>query len=296
MSSDGPRVLVTGASGSVGAAVLRELLPHQRAGRLRLRAASRSQQHRTRFEQEGIEPVELDYAAGSGVAAAMAGVDRLFLCTGYTVDMLVHSKVVLDAARAAGVRQVVHLGALAPPGTYLAHFVWHDYVETYIERQGFQFTHLRPRAFMQNVLSSVRPRAFKLPHFSADGLIAWIDADDIARVAAAALLDPPAHAGKVYPLAEDAMTMEQVAGVIREVTGLPYEAQPRDPESFLPTLLKAGMEPTYAASLAQGTLATARGQAASAAGTYDTVRAVTGRPGVRWTEFARLHRDRFGAT
>lgn len=293
MPAETPRILVTGASGSMGSLLVQELLPRQAAGELRLRAASRSEEQRRRFEALGVEAVDLDYADEHSAAAALAQVERLFLCTGYTVDMLVHSKVVLDAALEAGVRQVVHLGALGPPRSKLPHFVWHDYVEAYIEWAGFQFTHLRPRAFMQNVLSLVRPGSFKLPHFSAGGLIAWIDAHDIARVAAAALRDPAGHSGKAYPLAEEALTMEQVAAVLRAETGLPYEAQPRDPETLLAALLKSGMDAAYAASLARGTLATAQGDV-SAAMTFDTVRTVTGRPGVRWSEFARIHSDRFG--
>jgi hypothetical protein len=112
-------------------------------------------------------------------------------------------------------------------------------------------------------------------------------------VAAAALVDPGAHSGMAYPLAEEVLTMEQVAAVVRAETELPYTAQPRDPESFLTALLKSGMEPTYATSLARGTLETARGQGDSAAVAYNTVCAVTGRPGVLWAEFVRRHRERF---
>ncbi len=53
-------------------------------------------------------------ASGRGLGPALEGIDRVFLATGYSVDMLRQSKEFLDAARKAGVRHVVHLGACGP--------------------------------------------------------------------------------------------------------------------------------------------------------------------------------------
>jgi len=143
---------------------------------------------------------------------------------------------------------------------------------------------------MQNVLSTLRPGSCVLRHFSGLSRIGWIDVDDIAAVAARALLEPGEHAGKVYPLSEDSLSMEQVAAVLAAETGAPFVADGRDPALLLPALLKFGMEPVYAASLARGTVSAARGEAADAAAVYDTVRLVTGRAGTRWSDFARMHR------
>jgi len=285
----GSRILITGASGRAGGALLAQLRQDSRAGGFTLVAASRSEARRQAFCAQGIEAVALDYADPASVTAAMRGIDQLFLCTGYTVDMLVHSKLALDAARAAGVQQVVHLGALGPAGTHLAHFVWHDYVEAYVALLGFQHTFLKPRAFMQNVLNSMRPGSCQLRHFNAAAAVGWIDVHDIACVAAEALLERERHAGKSYPLCEDSLSMDGVAAVLAAETGLPFTAQARDISLLLPALLKAGMEPVYAHSLASGTAASARGDAQEAATVYDTVRQVTGRAGTRWPEFARKH-------
>lgn len=283
------RILITGASGSVGGALLVQMQAGAGLDGVVLVAASRSTAQRKAFEAQGVEAVALDFAVPGSVNAAMSGIDQLFLCTGYTVDMLVHSKLVLDAARDAGVRQVVHLGALGPKDTGLPHFVWHDYVEAYIAQLGFQHTFLRPRAFMQNVLSALRPGSCVLRHFSGASRIGWIDVGDIAQVAAQALLDPQRHAGKAYPLSEDSLSMDEVAAVLASETGLPFVAEARDTALLLPALLKSGMDPAYAASLARGTAATARGEAADAAAVYDTVRQVTGHAGTRWADFARIH-------
>lgn len=283
------RILITGASGNVGGALLAQLRHEAAAQGVNLVAASRSEAQRVAFDMQGVQAVPFDFAEAASVSAAMRGIDQVFLCTGYTVDMLVHSKLALDAARDAGVRQVVHLGALGPQGTDLPHFVWHDYVEAYIAQMGFQYTFLRPRAFMQNVLSTLRPGSCVLRHFSGASRIGWIDVDDIAAVAAQALLDPARHAGRTYPLCEDLLSMDEVAAVLADATGMPFVAEGRDPALLLPALIKSGMDPVYATSLARGTAATARGEAADASAVHDTVRQVTGRAGTRWADFARIH-------
>ncbi|MBN9410034.1 MAG: NmrA family NAD(P)-binding protein [Burkholderiales bacterium] len=288
----GSRILVTGATGTVGGALIARLLSDPRATGHTLLATARSEAQRRAFAAKGVECVVFDYRDPNTVRACMAGVDRLFLCTGYTVDMLVHARLALDAARDAGVRQVVHLGALGPRDSHLPHFVWHDYVEAYMERLGLPHTELRPRAFMQNVLATLRPGSLQLRHYHGDSPVGWIDVDDIASVAAEALLDPARHAGRTYPLCEDALDMEGVAAVLARESGLPYIAQSRSADQLLPALLKSGMEPVYAASLAAGTAAGAGGEGEDASTVHGTVLKVTGRAGTRWPEFARKNLER----
>jgi NAD(P)H dehydrogenase (quinone) len=285
------RILVTGASGTVGRALVQQLKDRSGDQPVELIAATRSALHRSRFEALGMGSVHLDYSDRKSLLSALTGIERVFLCTGYTVEMLVQSKAFIDVAKETGVQQIVHLGALEASQASLAHFVWHDLVETYIEAKGFAFTHLRPRAFMQNVLSSMRPGSLSIPHYSGNASIGWIDADDIARAAAVALLDPSSHSGHRYDLCEDSMTMEEVAAVLSSVTGLAFVARCRPIEQFLPALIRAGMEPVYAASLAAGTAATARGEATAGAQLRDGMRRATGKPGTSWTEFAGRHRE-----
>ena len=107
----GNRILITGASGSVGGALLAQLKAETRASGLTLVAASRSLTQRQVFAAQDVESVALDYADAASVSAAMRNIDQLFLCTGYTIDMLVHSKLALDAALDAGRRLASRSGA-----------------------------------------------------------------------------------------------------------------------------------------------------------------------------------------
>jgi len=284
-ASSNRTVLVTGASGTVGRRVIRELSDGD--GGLRILGATRSDKGEAAIRQAGGEAIQFDFDDTASVRHAMDGVDSLFLLTGYTVEMLRQSKVALDAARAAGVRQVVHLGALAPEASDISVFAWHEMIERYIEWAGFDFTHLRPNFFMQTLVAGTRRTKGKLFHFVGDVPISWIDADDIAAVAAAALRDPARHAGKTYPLAPEALRMTEVAAILSEEVGQPFSYVPLPIEQFLPILLKNGMEPVYAAGLTANTELVAAGKNPVADAVFDNIPDIVGRPATDWRAFAR---------
>jgi len=282
------KILITGATGTVGSAVLRIL--QQSLSTDEVVAATRNPAKVIeRFPN--VRAVLIDFDAPETLAPSLEGVDTLFLVTGYSVAMLLHSKLVLDAARRAGVRHVVHLGAWGSDRSVFQHLVWHDFVERYVQTSGFTWTHLQPKTFMRNVLTALRPGSTTLHQFYGHTVVGWVDPDDVAAVAAASLIQPDLHAGKTYQLSEDALSIDAVAQVLATETGLPFVYEPRDPSQLEGILAKVGMEPAYGQSLARSTVAIAAGQVPDIAQTYDTVRSVTGRPGATWRDFARRHRE-----
>lgn len=282
----GKRILVTGATGTVGGATLKALASAARPG-VDIAAATRSPKGADALVASGFSPVLLDFDTPQTLRPALEGVEALFLVTGYTVDMLVHSKRVLDAAKAAGVRHIVHLGALAAEDTPHAHFAWHQLIERAIEGMGFAWTHLRPNFFMDTVWAGLRRRPDRLVHFVGDRRVSWIASDDMGAVAAAALLDPDSHAGKTYPLAVEALSFPELAALLAGITGHPVTYTPKPAADLLPILLKQGMDATYAAGLAGGVAATEAGDMPLADSVFDTVATVTGRPATTWTRFAQ---------
>lgn len=280
------RILVTGATGTVGGAVMRLLKEDARNGTIELLGAARSKESAEKLQSRGFTPVHFDFDDPSSLQPALRGVDSVFLLTGYSVGMLAYSKRVLDAAKAQGVRHIVHLGALAADDTPHAHFAWHQLIERATEGMGFSWTHLHPNFFMDTVWNGFVHKPDRVVHFVGDRRVSFVSSDDMAAVAAAALRDPAAHAGKSYPLAVEALTFAELAALLSEVTGRDVTYRPRPAADLLAIMERQGAEKAYASGLADGIMQIERGEVPEAGATFDTVEKVTGRKPVSWRDFA----------
>lgn len=283
----GRRILVTGATGTVGGALMRELSQDAIEGRIELLGAARSDRAAMTLRERSHRPVDFDFDRPETLAPALEGVEAVFLSTGYSVDMIVHSKRLLDAAKTAGVRHIVHLGALAPDDTTHAHFAWHQVIERTIEAMGFDWTHLRPNFFMDTVWNGFMHRPDRLVHFIGDRKVSWISSDDMAAVAAQAHRSPSDHSGRTYCLATEALSFPDLASLLSEVTGAPVQYRPRPAADLLPLLLSQGMEPAYAKGLAEGVATLEAEPQPLADAVYADVARVTGRAPMLWRAFAK---------
>ncbi len=185
-------ILVTGATGNIGSALLKELHAHG-AGPLRglTRDAARA------VFPQGVEAVEGDFAEPASLKPALEGVRSLFL-----VSRLGSDADILEAARQAGVEHVVLVSSitvqthphLGPAGENLA-------VEELLKASGMAWTILRPTQFASNALmwaASIRGHeTVRAPY--AETALPTIHPADIASVARVALTEP-GHRGRTYAL------------------------------------------------------------------------------------------------
>jgi len=102
-------------------------------GDVEIIAGVRSPQKAANLVDCNIEIRYLDLDRHETLPAALNGIDRALLLTGYSVDMLKQSKAFLDAAKLAGVQHIVHIGASGAPTNEVAHWGWHQFIERYIE-------------------------------------------------------------------------------------------------------------------------------------------------------------------
>src|SRR5688500_18855320 len=105
-NSQNPTILVLGASGTIGQQVVKEL----EGKSVNVRITSRKQEVVEQLRSKGKDCTYLDIDDPKTFALSLAGVDRVFLLTGYTVGMLTQSKTLVDAAKKAGVSHIVHVG------------------------------------------------------------------------------------------------------------------------------------------------------------------------------------------
>nr|AYM52946.1 nucleotide-diphosphate-sugar epimerase/NmrA family protein [Jahnella sp. MSr9139] len=242
-------ILVTGATGNVGGAVLEQLVE---AG-YRVRVLARDP---AKLGDLGgkVEVVKGDLSRPETLEAAFAGVDRAFIvCTGSDLATLAGNAA--EAARKAGVKHLVLLSSASVGSGYDIQIGrWHRDAEARVKASGLAWTMVQPGAFASNTLQWVGSIKAQGAVFQAtgDGKTAPIDPRDIAAVAVKALTTP-GHEGKAYVLTgpELLSTSEQVAKISAAI-GRPLrfvevtEAQAREglekaglPEVFISALLEA---------------------------------------------------------
>src|SRR5258707_2267507 len=240
------RVLVTGATGNVGGAVIRNLVSDPT---LELVAATRNP---GKAGDLGVATVLFDFDKPETFAPALKGTDSVFLMTGYSVDMLNQSKMIVDAAKEAGIRYILHLGSPGNDDTRVAHYGWQQLVERPIEWSGIAYTHLRPQIFMQNLLGYGNTGIVKdgvLRQYVGDAKLSWVDCEDVGLVAAACLRDAEAHLGQTYRLGYDLKGYAEIADILSEIAGQPFRYEPLPAQQFYEKALAAGAEPVYMRSV-----------------------------------------------
>src|SRR5467141_4052979 len=142
---------------------------------------------------------------------ALKDITGIFLLTGYTVDMLVQSKSLIDAAKRNGVNHIVHLGAFTTDlDAYATVFAWHQMIEIYLQASGVGWTNLHPNMFMQNLLGNAAIKGGRYSYYTSKAL-GYTALEDVAESAAVILMEgPKKHSGKDYWFSADVLTAKQV--------------------------------------------------------------------------------------
>lgn len=281
------RALILGATGRVGSRLVEEL-DSNHAG-LEVRLATRRGEVADQWRAQGREAVVLDLDRPEHFAQALEGVDRVFLLTGYTADMLYQSKMFVDAAARAGVEHIVHLGVFGSGRDMIPHFSWHELIETYIQASGIAWTHLHPNVITDTVLATVAETGSFTVSWQESAL-GWVCAADIAAVAAAVLREGPArHGGENYWLSTEVVTGPQVAEILSEVMGDEITCSvsgPDDLAAYVGSIASAG-DRLYMESAVATMRQTVLGNMEFQAVVRDDVQTVLGRPGTTVAQWAR---------
>jgi NAD(P)H dehydrogenase (quinone) len=290
MTNPKPKILILGATGQVGKSVLPYLTANPGVEVL---AAARSPEKATHL---GVPVTRLDLDQIETLEPALQGVERVFMVTGYTIDMLRQSKDFLDIAKKTGVKYIVHLGACGDNDTRVAHYGWHQFIERYIEWCGFSFTHLRPEIFMQNLLgyggvSYVKDGVIR--HYVGGARLSWVDCEDVAEVAAACLLDPEKHKGQTHRLGYEARTYDDIAEIFTSVIGQKFSYEPRPPEEFYRDVLAAGAEPSYMKCVFDSYTDFTTGKIQNSDEVFDNFPAITGGQPRTLADFAKTYAAKF---
>ena len=224
-----PKVLVTGSTGRTGAAVVAELL---NAG-YPVRALVRREDGRAAaLRARGVEVVAADIVDAERMAAALRGVQRAYWLPPYGHEMLTGATVFASAARDARLEAIVSLSQWLASPTHPAFLTRQHWLadRIFATVPNIALTVVNPGFFADSpYLSTIGMTAHlgMLPWLYGDSLTAPPSVNDIARVAAAALMDPQRHAGHTYrPTGPALLSGVEMATILSRVLGRPVRLVP----------------------------------------------------------------------
>jgi uncharacterized protein YbjT (DUF2867 family) len=278
-------ILITGATGRVGGATLKQLSTRG----MPVRALVRNAEKAALVAGPLVEPVIGDLAQPRSLESALDGITAALLVSPLNPHQVELQGNFIDAAKRAGRAHVVKISGL---GTALDSSVrsgrWHAQTEKHVEDSGLPFTHLRPPFFMQNILRFA-PTIRASGEFVGSlglGKVAMIDVDDIAAVAATALTTD-AHAGKVYVLTgPEALSYSDVAERLSRILGRTVTYKDVPLAVMQERLLASGMPEWHVDVQVDFSTALSAGHASAVT---NTVEAVTGRPARTLEQFIQEH-------
>jgi uncharacterized protein YbjT (DUF2867 family) len=283
-------VFVTGATGQVGGAVLEELV---RRG-VHTRAMVRTDDHSHAFAARGVDVIVGDLERSESLQGALDDVGCAFLMSRDDPRQPEMEGALMEAAARAGVERIVKLSASgAAPDSPVALMRRHALAERTLEGSGLGYTILRPQLYMQNFLR-FGPSLAAEGRFAApmdDRRFALVDVRDVARVAAAALIEDE-HEGATYVVTgPEALSYGDAAGAIGAAIGKGVAYEPAEPGAFRDQLIaERGLPRWRADELAF--IASAYGGGTGELVT-DVVRRVGGEPPRTFAEFAKEHAEHF---
>jgi len=226
-------ILITGAAGKTGKAVLRKVA--EKGGIVKAWV----------FRVEQIQEVEAlgvkeaivgDLRDSTTLRRAMQGVDSVYhICPNVHPDEIIIAREIIDASAAIGVTQFVYHSVLHPQIEALPHHWKKMRVEEHLFTSGLLFTILQPAVYMQNILVNwgniIEAGKYAVP-YAVDSRISMVDLEDVALAAANVLMevnpeeDGPLHTGATYELVgTQAMTPSEIAATLAQELGRPVVAE-----------------------------------------------------------------------
>jgi uncharacterized protein YbjT (DUF2867 family) len=230
-------ILVTGATGTQGGAVAKELL--KRGYKVRGLTRNPESERAQSMAALGVEMVQGDFDDAASLAAAMDGAYGVFAVTnfwehGYVTE-IAHGEQLIDAALAAGVQHFVFT-SVAGGDTYtgIPHFDSKGEIEVYLRDSGLGYSIVRPVEFMDNIAYN-RKQIMSGTYFDPRDTgksHQWIAASDIGFFVGTALDSPKEWLGKELDIAGDQLTLAEYVDMLSVTTGVDVHHQQISWNSF----------------------------------------------------------------
>ena len=249
-------ILVTGAAGHLGRAVVGHLLDTQKVDAAHIVAASRDPAKLADLAARGVAIRKGDFDDAASLESAFAGIDRLLIVSTDALAVpgqrLTQHKTAIAAAVKAGVKHLFYTSMPKPDDSLVSFAPDHLGTEEAVKASGLAYTILRDAWYHDNLLHSLPHNLSTGTWYSAsgDGRIATIARDDCARAIAAALASPTTPGDATYTLTGPAaITTDEIAAIAAEVAGKPLKVARVSDEQLAAGLKGAGIPDFFATVL-----------------------------------------------
>lgn len=287
-------ILVTGATGTVGSEVVKQL--SRDVSNYNIKAGIHSIENAKKIQQyDRVKAVQIDYDKQEGLESAFKDSDKLFLLTHPSSKSAEHESNLITEAKKSGIKHIVKQSIMrADLGADVEAMRLHRQTEKLIEETNIPYTFLRPPAFMQNFVNfysqTIKEQgAFYLP--AEDAKVNFVDARDIASVAVKALVDEDKNYNKTYMVTgPEALSYHQAAEILSNATGRKIDYVNISEEETREALKKTGMDDWLISTILGLYTLYRKGYASEVS---SAVEEVTGRKATTFVEFATDHVDAF---
>ena len=276
-----PPLAVTGATGAVGGLVARALAEAGVEQRLLVRTPAKAP------DLDGAVVLPMSYSDRDASERALAGVETLLMVSGSeSADRVDQHYTFIDAAVAAGVRHIVYtsFAAAADDSTFTLgrdHYA----TEQRIRAAGITYTFLRDNLYLESVTHWVGDDGV-IRGPAGGGRAALVARQDVARVAAAVLLDPASHAAVSYDITgPEAVSLDEVAAALASHRGEPIVFHDETVPEAYASRQRWGAPDWQVDAWVSTYLAIARGDLAAVS---PDVERVTGRPALSLSELLAM--------
>lgn len=243
-------ILLTGAAGKTGRAVLQALL--SAGAEVRVLAHSEGQVEKL----TGLGAKEAfwgDIRDASLIKKAVTGVKKVYhICPNVSPDEFLIGKTIIQAAREAGISRFVYHSVLHPQAEAMPHHWQKMRVEEYLFTAGMNFTVLQPCAYMQNIVAGwktiLATGVYSTP-YSIKSRFNLVDLEDVGIAAAKVLLTKEYENAILECSGPESLSQEDIAGIISVVSGKQIYAERQDPEEWASYARQGGMDAYQIATL-----------------------------------------------